>query len=64
MRDHYGLSHVTYHLAQTVVGKVDSPFVRTTYPDSRVARYLLKGYIHIDPITREGFCSVVAFRLG
>ncbi|UXN68180.1 LuxR family transcriptional regulator (plasmid) [Devosia neptuniae] len=61
MRDHYGLSHVTYHLAQTVVGKVDSPFVRTTYPDSWVARYLLKGYIHVDPITREGFARSLPF---
>ena len=24
--------HATYHLAQTVAAKVDSPFVRTTYP--------------------------------
>lgn len=61
MRDHYGLSHVTYHLAQTVAGKVDSPFVRTTYPDSWVARYLLKGYVHLDPIAREGFARSLPF---
>jgi DNA-binding CsgD family transcriptional regulator len=61
MRDHYGLAHATYHLAQTVVGGVDSPFVRTTYPDAWVARYLLKGYVNVDPIVREGFARSVPF---
>lgn len=64
MRDHYGLSNVTYHLAQTVVGDVDSPFVRTTYPDPWVARYLLKGYVRVDPITREGFARSLPFDWG
>lgn len=61
MRDYYGLSHVTYHLAQTVAGEVDSPFVRTTYPDQWVARYLLKGYVGIDPIVRAGFGRSLPF---
>lgn len=64
MRDHYGLSHVTYHLAQTVAGEVDSPFVRTTYPDSWVARYLLKGYVRVDPIARAGFVRSLPFDWG
>lgn len=61
MRDHYGFSHATYHLAQTVVGKVDSPFVRTTYPAPWVARYLLKGYVRVDPVIREGFSRSLPF---
>jgi hypothetical protein len=61
MRDYYGLTHVTYHLAQTVVGEVDAPFVRTTYPDRWVAQYLLKGYVAIDPIVRTGFGRSLAF---
>jgi LuxR family transcriptional regulator, quorum-sensing system regulator CinR len=61
MRDYYGLTHVTYHLAQTVVGEVDAPFVRTTYPDRWVAQYLLKGYVAIDPIVRTGFRRSLAF---
>jgi DNA-binding CsgD family transcriptional regulator len=55
IRDYYGLANVTYHLAQTILGGIDTPFVRTTYPDSWVARYLLNGYVRIDPIAREGF---------
>ncbi|TJW41883.1 MAG: LuxR family transcriptional regulator, partial [Mesorhizobium sp.] len=47
--------HVTYHLAQTAAGNVDAPFVRTTYPAAWVARYLLAGYVKVDPIAREGF---------
>ncbi len=61
MRDYYGLTHVTYHLAQTVAGEVDSPFVRTTYPDRWVARYLLKGYVDQDPIVRTGFSRSLPF---
>jgi DNA-binding CsgD family transcriptional regulator len=61
MRDHYGLTNVTYHLAQTVAGEVDSPFVRTTYPAPWVARYLLMGYVGIDPIVRAGFGRSLAF---
>jgi cobalamin biosynthesis protein CbiD len=34
----YGLDFVTYHLAQTIASKIDSPFVRTTYPDAWVSR--------------------------
>lgn len=56
-----GISFVTYHLARTVAGKVDAPFVRTTYPDSWVARYLLKGYVEVDPIVRDGFTRRLPF---
>lgn len=61
VRDHYGLANVTYHLAQTVGGEVDSPFVRTTYPDPWVARYLLKGYVSRDPVVRAGFGRSLPF---
>lgn len=61
VRDYYGLANVTYHLAQTVVGGVDSPFVRTTYPDAWVARYLLMGYVGVDPIIRAGFGRSLPF---
>lgn len=50
----YNINFVTYHLALTVSDVVDAPFVRTTYPDVWVARYLLRGYVKIDPILHEG----------
>ncbi len=57
----YNLAHITYHFAQTVAGRVDSPFVRTTYPSEWVARYLLKGYVAHDPIVLEGFARTLPF---
>ncbi|PRD43745.1 LuxR family transcriptional regulator [Phyllobacterium phragmitis] len=59
---HYeGISFVTYQLARTVAGKVDAPFVRTTYPESWIARYLLRGYVEVDPIVRDGFARRLPF---
>jgi DNA-binding CsgD family transcriptional regulator len=61
VRDQYNVANVTYHLAQTVSGNVDAPFVRTTYPDKWVSRYLLKDYVKIDPIVQEGFARQLPF---
>ncbi len=36
----YDVDYVTYHLAQTIMDTIDAPFVRTTYPDAWVSRYL------------------------
>jgi hypothetical protein len=36
----YNVSLIPYHLAQTIAEEVDAPFVRTTYPDAWVSRYL------------------------
>ena len=57
------VAHITYHHAQTLSGQiaVDAPFVRTTYPDKWIARYLLKGYVTIDPIVREGLSRQLPF---
>ena len=57
----YGIDYVTYHLAQTVAGIVDAPFVRTTYPDPWVARYLVKDYVKVDPILHEGLVRQLPF---
>ena len=57
----YRVDFVTYHLASTVIGDFDAPFVRTTYPDAWVSTYLLNGYVHIDPVAREGFLRQLPF---
>lgn len=57
----FGLSFVTYHLARTVAGTMDMPFVKSTYPDAWVSRYVLKGYVQVDPIIREGFSRQLPF---
>ncbi len=57
----YGIDFSTYHLALTVADVVDTPYVRTTYVDAWVARYLLRGYVKVDPIVREGLIRHMPF---
>lgn len=57
----YRIDHVTYHLSQTTASLVDAPFVRTTYNEAWVARYLLRGNVLVDPIVGEGFLRQLPF---
>jgi len=57
----YRVDFVTYHLSQTPVDTVDAPFVRTTYDDAWVSRYLLRGYVKIDPVINQGFQRQLPF---
>ncbi|PZM12951.1 helix-turn-helix transcriptional regulator [Rhizobium tubonense] len=57
----YGIDFLTYHLALTVADVVDTPYVRTTYPDLWIARYLIRGYAKIDPVLREGLVRQLPF---
>lgn len=57
----YGIDFSTYHLALTIADVVDTPYVRTTYREAWVARYLLRGYVKVDPIVREGFVRQMPF---
>jgi len=61
LQEVYGVTYVTYHLAQTIGRTVDAPFVRTTYPPPWVSQYLLRGYVHVDPIVGEGFARRLPF---
>lgn len=57
----YGIDFATYHLALTVADVIDTPYVRTTYRDAWIARYLLRGYARVDPILREGLIRQLPF---
>lgn len=57
----YGVDFATYHLALTVADFVDTPYVRTTYPNTWVSHYLLNGHVKIDPVLREGLVRQVPF---
>jgi len=61
VRKIYGLHHCVFHLGQTKVDALDRPYVKTTYPDAWVSRYLLKGYVNVDPVAREGFLRMLPF---
>ena len=57
----YGVDFATYHLALTIVDIVDTPYVRTTYSDAWVSRYLLRDYVKIDTVLREGLDRQLPF---
>lgn len=57
----YEIDFVTYHLALTIANVVDAPYVRTTYHHAWVARYLLRNYVKVDPILREGLIRQIPF---
>ena len=63
VRDRYPLRHATYHMMQTASlnRNIDAPYVKTTYPDNWVARYILKDYIKVDPIVRAGALRSLPF---
>ena len=61
IQNEYEIDFVTYHLAQTMADIVDDPFVRTTYSDAWVSRYLLQSYVKIDPIVQQGFLRQLPF---
>ena len=57
----YGVDFATYHLALTIVDIVDTPYVRTTYGATWVSRYLLRDYVKIDSVLREGLVRQLPF---
>lgn len=57
----YGVDFATYHLAFTIVDIIDTPYVRTTYNATWVSRYLLRDYVKIDPVLREGLVRQLPF---
>jgi DNA-binding CsgD family transcriptional regulator len=61
LQRNYGIDFVTYHLALTIADVVDTPYVRTTYPDFWVSRYLLNEYVKIDPVLHAGLFRQMPF---
>lgn len=61
VRTAYGLSHITYHLVQTVSSGADSPFVRTTYPMEWVGVYVINRYVDKDPVVKAGISRMTPF---
>jgi len=61
IRDIYGLDNATYHLGQLPGSLVDGPYVKSTYPAAWLTRYLLKGYVRVDPVVTEGFARMLPF---
>lgn len=61
VRDIYELDHATYQFSRIAGGLLDAPYVQSTYPADWLTRYLLKGYIRVDPVVIEGFQRMLPF---
>jgi LuxR family transcriptional regulator, quorum-sensing system regulator CinR len=61
VRDIYNLDNATYHLAQVASSDVDGPYVKSTYPAEWLTRYLLQGYVRVDPVVKAGFSRQLPF---
>lgn len=62
-RDAYPIGHVSYHMDQSVAGEIvfDTPYVKTTYSPAWVGQYLMKEYIKVDPVIKEGKLRALPF---
>jgi len=61
LRDLLKVSHVVYHSSKLGASPSVDPYIRLTYPDSWIKRYLQMGYIDVDPVIREGFLRTLPF---
>jgi LuxR family transcriptional regulator, quorum-sensing system regulator CinR len=61
LRDLLGVSHLVYHSSKLGASPSVDPYIRLTYPDAWIKRYLQMGYIDVDPVIREGFQRTLPF---
>lgn len=61
VRSHFGFDHATYHLGYTIDAAIDAPFVKSTYSDAWMGRYILKRYVNVDPVVQHGFRRQLPF---
>ncbi|WP_274425951.1 LuxR family transcriptional regulator [Chelativorans sp. YIM 93263] len=57
----YRMDHVTFHVAKNMSARVEEPYIKTTYPAEWVKRYLVQGYVAIDPVVQQGFARRLPF---
>jgi LuxR family transcriptional regulator, quorum-sensing system regulator CinR len=61
LRDVLGVDHLVYHSSKLGASPSVDPYIRLTYPDAWIKRYLQMGYVDIDPVVREGFLRIIPF---
>jgi DNA-binding CsgD family transcriptional regulator len=61
LRDLLNVDHLVYHSSKLGMSPSIDPYIRLTYPDSWIKRYLQMGYIDVDPVIREGFSRTEPF---
>ncbi|WP_245409753.1 helix-turn-helix transcriptional regulator [Pararhizobium haloflavum] len=61
IRDMLRFDHCTYHLAWTIDAKLDAPFVKSTYSETWLGRYIMRRYVNVDPVVIHGFQRQLPF---
>jgi LuxR family transcriptional regulator, quorum-sensing system regulator CinR len=61
LRDHLRVDHLVYHSSKLGASPSADPYIKLTYPDAWIKRYLQMGYIDVDPVIREGFMRTLPF---
>lgn len=59
--DVFPITNAVYHSANLKQTAVDEPYVRATYSDRWITKYLLMGYVSIDPVVKRGFDATLPF---
>jgi DNA-binding CsgD family transcriptional regulator len=49
------VEHLVYHSSKIGLRPSVDPYIKLTYPSRWIKRYLVRGYIHVDPVIRAGF---------
>jgi DNA-binding CsgD family transcriptional regulator len=61
LRDLLKVDHLVYHSSKLGVSPSVDPYIQLTYPAAWIKRYLQRGYVHVDPVLREGFQRTLPF---
>lgn len=62
LRDLLEVDHIVYNSSKLGGSPSADPFIRLTYPDAWIARYLQMQYADVDPVLREGFRRTLPFQ--
>jgi LuxR family transcriptional regulator, quorum-sensing system regulator CinR len=62
VRDLLNVDHAVYNCSKlAATPSLASHYIRLTYPAAWIKRYLLMGYIDVDPVIREGYARALPF---
>ncbi|MCO5732172.1 LuxR family transcriptional regulator [Rhizobium sp. SSA_523] len=57
--EHYDFLHVAYFASHLPKGRIDQPYVLTTYPAEWIDHYRSEHYQEVDPVLSVGFASLL-----
>ena len=62
LRNLLAVDHIVYNSSKLGGSPSADPYIRLTYPDAWIARYLQMQYADVDPVLREGFLRTLPFQ--